>query len=198
MEEADKSVLESDLLHYLHSELVLVSTEVGGSENGSHFVLSGSYLIVLGLGVDTELPELLIEVSHISGNSRLEVGEVLVIEVLTLGGLCAEESSSGEDEVFTLVELFLIYEEVFLLGSDSRSNAGNVLVAEELEEADSGLAEGVHRAEQRSFLIERLTCIGNENSGDIEAALLDEAVGGRIPRSIASCGAGLSETARRE
>ena len=159
MEQAYKSVAESHLLHYLHCELVLVRAEVGRREYRRHLVLCRSYLVVLGLGVDAELPELLVELRHICGYSRLEVCEVLVVEVLSLRRLCSEKRTSCEDKVLAAVKFILINEEIFLLGAYCRGHACDVLVAEQLQEADCHLAESVHRAEQRCLLVESLARI---------------------------------------
>ena len=54
---------------------------------------------MLGLCEDAELPELLVELLHVSRYSGLDGAEVVVVELLTLGSLGAEEGPAGELEV---------------------------------------------------------------------------------------------------
>ena len=49
MQQADHTVAESRFLHYLHCELVLVGGGVRAGEYRSHFVLTGSNFVMLGL-----------------------------------------------------------------------------------------------------------------------------------------------------
>ena len=118
MEEANKSVAESHLLHHFHSELVVVSGDVCCIVDRSKLVLSGSNLVVLSLCEDTELPELAVEVSHVLGNSRLDGAEVVVIHFLTLGRHCTEERASCHNKILALLPHLTVNEKVLLLGSD--------------------------------------------------------------------------------
>ena len=60
MKQALEAVLSSCSLHDLHCELVVVGRDVGGGEHRRHLVLARCYLVVLGLGEDAELPQLLV------------------------------------------------------------------------------------------------------------------------------------------
>lgn len=91
-----------DLFHRLHDELVLVARGVGVDVDGSHLVLAGRDLVVLGLGEHTELPQLLIELLHVSTHAGTKRAEVVVIELLTLGGLGAEEGAAAQTQVHAL------------------------------------------------------------------------------------------------
>ena len=78
-------------------------------------MLSGSNLIVLSLGEDTELPEFLVKIVHELLNLGLDNAEVMVVHLLSLRSLGTEECSSCVLDVRTLVIHFLCDEEVFLL-----------------------------------------------------------------------------------
>ena len=62
VQQADKTVLAGDLLHYLHRQLVVVGGDIGGGEDRRQLVLAGRDLVVLGLGENAELPQLLVQV----------------------------------------------------------------------------------------------------------------------------------------
>ena len=84
------SVAFGDLLHYLHSELVVVGSHVGGGEYGCEFVLSGRNLVMLGFGEYSEFPEPFVEFFHKLLHARLYRAEVMVFHLLTFGGFRAE------------------------------------------------------------------------------------------------------------
>ena len=64
VEEADKAMFLSDLLHRLHDDVVVVGGNVAGKEDGGKLMLGWSDFVVLGLGKNAKLPELAVEVFH--------------------------------------------------------------------------------------------------------------------------------------
>ena len=62
VEQTNKSVLLSDLLHDLHSQLVVVGSDICSSIDRRKLVLCRCDLIVLCLGEDSQLPKFVIEV----------------------------------------------------------------------------------------------------------------------------------------
>ena len=53
-------------------------------------MLAGSYFVVLGLGGDAQLPQLFVQLLHESGDLGADDAEVVLLQLLTLGGRCAE------------------------------------------------------------------------------------------------------------
>ena len=119
MEQAHQAVAVGHLLHGLHGQLVVVAGGVGVGEDGRHLVLGGGNLVVLGLGVDAQLPQLFVEILHKGGDPGLDGAEVVVIQLLPLGGLGTEEGAAAELQVFALVVERFIHQEVLLLGADA-------------------------------------------------------------------------------
>ena len=78
-------------------------------------MLSGSNFVVLCLSEDSELPEFLVKIVHELLNLGLDNAEVMVIHLLSLRSLSAEECSSCVLDVRTLIVHFLCDEEVLLL-----------------------------------------------------------------------------------
>ena len=102
VQQAHKVVALGDLFHRLHDELVLVARGVGVGVDGGHLVLAGRDLVVLGLGEYAELPQLLVQLLHVSAHARAEGAEVVVVQLLTLGRLCAEERAAAQLQIHTL------------------------------------------------------------------------------------------------
>ena len=69
-------------------------------------MLGGGNLIVLGNGGDAQLPKLLIQVGHEVAHPLPDDAEVLVVQLLALGGGSTEEGAAGVDEV-PAVQIFL-------------------------------------------------------------------------------------------
>jgi len=102
VQQAHKVVALGDLFHRLHDELVLVARGVGVGVDGGHLVLAGGDLVVLGLGEHAELPQLFIELFHVGGHAGTERAEVVVVQLLTFRGLCAEQGAAAQAQVHAL------------------------------------------------------------------------------------------------
>ena len=161
-------------------------------------MLSGGYLVVLGFGQNAQLPQLLIQVSHVSGNSGLDNAKVMIVHLLTLGGLGAEQGTAGIDQILALVIHCLIDQEVFLLGADGSANTFHILVAEQLQDAHGLTVQGLHGAQQRGFLIQSLAAIGAERGGNAKGLTLNKCVRGGVPGGVASGFKGCAQAAGGE
>ena len=198
MQEADKSVTQCDLLHDLHRKLVVVGCNIGRVIDRGKLMLGRCDLIVLGLGIDPELPELPVKICHVFGDSRLDRTEVMVIHFLSLRRHGTKERAAAHHQILALLPELAVYEEIFLLRADGGAHTSHLLIAEELENAHGLLIERLHRTQQRYLLIKRLAGIGTEGSRNVQRTVLDECIGGRIPCRIASCFKCGTQTAGRE
>ena len=152
MKQADHVVFLCDLLHYLHCKLVVVRSDIRGGEDGCQLVLRRRYLVVLRFRQDAKLPKFFVEVSHKRLDSWLDDAEVMIVKLLSLWRLSAEERSSCVYEVLTLIKVLLVNQEVFLFRSNCRSDPRNFLVSEKLQCSQSLFVENFHRLEKRVFL----------------------------------------------
>ena len=143
-------------------------------------------LVVLCLRENAELPELFVQLLHERGDARLDRAEIVVLKLLTLRGACAEQRAAREDQVGALVVELLVHKEVLLLGADRRVDALGGGVAEEAEDAHGLRAEGLHRAQERRLLVEHFAAVGAERRRNVQRMVLDERIGGRVPRRVAS------------
>ena len=144
MQQADKTVPLRDLFHRFHDELVLVAGGVGVGINGSHLVLGGGDLVVLRLGQHAELPQLLVQILHIGGDPRAERAEVMVVQLLPLGGLGAEQRAPAKAQIHALEKQLAIDEEIFLLRADLRRDLLHGFIAEKVQHAHRFAVHGLH------------------------------------------------------
>ena len=99
VEQADEAVLRGHLLHYLHRQLVVVGSDVGRRIDRRELMLRGRDFVVFGLRHDAQFPELVVELLHEGGDLRFDRAEVVVVHLLALGRLRAEERPAAEAEV---------------------------------------------------------------------------------------------------
>ena len=197
MQQADQPVAIGDLLHDFHGQLVVIRRDVCRRKNRRHLMLAGRNLVVLGLGIDAQLPEFLVQIGHKRLDARTDRTEIVILHFLSLRAHRAEERASGQNQIGALLVILFIDQEIFLLRADGRRHAGNRL-AEELQHAAGFLADGLHRAQQRRFLIQNLARVGTERRRDAQRIILDKGVAGRVPRGIAARLKCCAQTAGRE
>ena len=161
-------------------------------------MLSGCRLVVLGLGVNAECPERLVEISHVCADARLERTEVVILKLLSLRCHRTKERTSRIDQVLAAVVHFLINDKILLLCADRRHKTLAGRVAKQTENAQALRADRVDRAQKGRFCIECLSRIRAEGGGNIECAVLDEGIRGRVPSRIASGLKGRAQAARGE
>ena len=186
MQQAHESVLLGGLLHDLHDQLVLVGGDIDSVVDAGELMLRRGNLVVLRLGGDAELPEPLVELLHERGLLGRYGSEVVVVELLRLGGRRPEQGPSGISEVFPLLIQILGDEEIFLLRADVRAHPLCRGVAEQSEHPHGFPVEGVHGAQQRGLLVQRLARVGAEGCGDEQCLSSHESVGSGIPRGVSS------------
>ena len=142
-------------------------------------------LVVLGLGGNTELPQLLVKLTHERRNAGLYRTKVVVAQLLCFGWLCAKKRTAGVHEIFTLFVDILVHKEVFLLGAYGRLDRGDIGVSEESENAKTLEIYRLHTSQKRRFLVESLAAVGAKCRGNAQYPILYKCVGGRVPCGVA-------------
>ncbi|MPM80608.1 hypothetical protein SDC9_127658 [bioreactor metagenome] len=186
VQQADEAVLFRHALHDLHGQLVVVRGDIRCGKNRGELVLRRRNLVMLGLGQHAEVPEFLVELVHKGLHTGFDGAEIVIFEFLPLGSAGAEEGAAGEHKVGALVKIFLIDEEVFLLVANRGGNSLDVFVAKEPEDAHRLTIDGLHRAEQRGFFIQRFSAVGAKGGRNTENLFLYKRIACRIPRGIAA------------
>ena len=98
-------------------------------------MLAGGDLVVLGLGVDAELPELLVQFFHEGLDPGLDGAEVVILQLLPLGRLRPEERAPGVDQILAFEIHVPVYEEVFLLRADVRHDTLHLVIPKQVQHA---------------------------------------------------------------
>ena len=198
MKQAGEAVLFRRLGKNFHGQLVVIHGHVGVGIDRRQFKLTRGDLVVLGLCVDAELPEFIIDIAHEFGDPLRKGTEVMVREFLPLGSRCAEERASGKAQVRPLFKVLPVNQEVLLFKTDDRRAGTDFLFAEQIDHAGCGGGDCLDGFEQRILLVERFAVIGYEYGRDAEDVVLDEYRAGHIPVCIAACLEGCAQAAARE
>ena len=148
----------------------VLRTESGA---GRRLVLRGRGLVVLRLGGNAELPKLFIHLAHIALDALFDIAVVMVVHLLALGRLRAKKRAPAEAQILPAVEKCAVDEKILLLRADIGDNALRPLVSQKAQNTDRLLRQGLHRAQKRRFLIERLAGERAECRGDVEGIVLD-------------------------
>ena len=186
IQKAHQIVLFCDLFHDLHGELVVVAGGVGVGIDGSHLVLGGGRFVVLGLAVNTQSPEVFVQVLHEGCYPGTDGAVIVVIQLLTAGRLGTEEGAAGHPQVLPLVVHLLIHQEVLLLRAYAGDDPAALSVSEQPEDPDGLTAHVLHGPQQRRLFVQRVTAVGAQDGGDAEGALLDKGKGGGVPSGVAA------------
>ena len=172
------------------------------SKIGASSYWPGRDLVVTCLDRHAELRELVLEVHDAGEHTLRDRPEVVVVQLMALGRVRAEQRAPGQNQVGAGVEVLLVDQEVLLLWADGGEDPLGLLVAEQLQRADRRLREGVHRAQQRDLGVERLTGPRDERRRDAEQravrVLDEERRASRVPRGVAAGLERVADAARRE
>ena len=202
VQQADESVAAGDAFQRLHQQLLVVGADVRVLEDRRDLVLGRRHLVVAGLDRDPELAHFEFGLEHAGQHPLRDRAEVVVVELMALGRLGAEQGAPGRDQVGALEVVLLVDQEVLLLGADRGEDALALLVAEQAQRLDRRARERVHRAQQRDLAVERLAGPGGEGGRDAEQrpvrVLEDEGGGGRVPGGVAAGLEGGADAAGRE
>ena len=144
VQQARQTVPRRHHLHDLHRQLVVVRGDVPLGEDRGKLVLCGGGFVVLRFGEDPELPELLVQILHKGRNTRLNHAEVVILQLLTLGRLRAEQRPSRVFQILALIKELLVDQEIFLLRADRRIDVRDVLIAEQVQDPQCLLVDDVH------------------------------------------------------
>ena len=144
VQQAHHVVLTRKLLHKLHGYLVVVGRNIGCRIDRRKLVLGRRDLVMLGFCKNAELPQLLVKLLHERGNARLYRSVIVVVQLLALGRLRAEERSAGVHYILAFFINAFVDEEIFLLRADGRLYGCDVVISEQPEHAQSLTVERLH------------------------------------------------------
>ena len=156
------------------------------SKIGAISYCAGRHLVVARLDRHAELGQLELDLDHAREHALGDRAEVVVVELVALRRLGAEQRAPGVDQVGPLEVVLLVDQEVLLLGADGGEHPRGLVVAEQPQRPDRRARQRVHRAQQRDLVVERLAGPGRERRRDAQQrpvrVLEDEGRAGRDPR----------------
>ena len=131
---ATRSYFGATVLEHGHQQLLVVAADVGVLEDRRDLVLRRRDLVVARLDRHAELQQLALGVEHARQDPLRDAAEVVVVELVALRRLGAEQGAAGVDQVGALVVVALVDQEVLLLGPHRRGHARrDVGVAEQVQ-----------------------------------------------------------------
>ena len=99
VKQAGQPVASRYLLHGLHHKLIVIHRGIGHLIDGGKLVLGRRHLIVLGLGGNAQLPELDVQIPHISPHPLTDGSEIVILQLLPFRRGRAKERPSGKDQI---------------------------------------------------------------------------------------------------
>ena len=151
----------------------MVDSQIALLVDGGQLKLVGSHLVVTCLHRDSQLQRLNLQILH-KGLYTVRYGaEVVVIHLLVLGTLVAHQRATRHQQVRACRVQTLVHQEILLFPSQVHLNLGDVVV-EILANILGGLSYGMQGTQQRSLIVERLTCVGDEYGRDTQRVVDDE------------------------
>jgi hypothetical protein len=198
-----QAVLRRDAAHGLHDQHLVVAGDVRRLEHGGELELAGRDLVVARLDRHAQAIQLLLDLGHEAEDARRDRAEVVILHLLALGRLRAEERPIARHEVGPHEVQVAIDEEVLLLAAERRVDARDALVgAEQAQDAHGLRRERVDRAQERRLLVERHTGPrderGRDDHGHVVLAAHEERRARRVPGRVAAGLERRAQAARRE
>ena len=184
VEKDDKTVLAGDLVHQVHHQLVLVIGQIGLPEDRGKLELIGRHLVVPCLQRNTKTVAGDLKVAHELGHTSRNGAEIVVVQLLVLGGVMSHQGAAGDHQVRPRGIEGLIDKEIFLLPSKIGIHLRDRLV-EESADQKSRVGDGLESLFQRGLVVQRLAGVGDEHRRDAERVINDEHRGSRIPGRVA-------------
>ena len=185
MEQADQIVPGGHLLHPLHGQLVVVGGDVDGGVDGGQLMLGGGHLVVLGLGQNTQLPQLAVQIGHIGGHPGLDGAKIVVVHLLPLGGPGAEQGPAGKPQVPALGPHVRVHQEVLLFRAHGGAYPLHLCIAKQPQHPQGLPVQGLHGAQERGLFVQGLPVVAAEGGGDAQGSVLEKGVGGGVPGGVA-------------
>ena len=135
VQQAGEAVLFGRALEHGHGELLVVGSDVGGFEVGRNFELTRCHLVVASLGGNAQAVELLLHVLHEHLHALGDGAEVVVVELLALGGRGAKQGAAREEQVWAQGDEGVVDQEILLLGAAAGVHRSNVGFTEQTQQA---------------------------------------------------------------
>ena len=173
VEQYHETVLAGDAVHQVHDELVLVIGEVGLAEDGRQLELVGRHLVMTGLDRDAQPVAGDLQIPHEGSDARRDRGEVMVVQLLVLGRIVAEQCASCNHQVRAGSIEPLVHEEILLLPTQVGIDLLDGRI-KELADRHGCVADGLKGLLERRLVVQGLSSIGDEDGRYAKGVIQDE------------------------
>ena len=165
-------------------------------------MLRRRHLIVLCLGRDPQLPQLLVQILHVRADALPDHTEVVILHLLSLRRRRPEQRASRKLQIRSLHIQIFIHQEILLFRSYGRGHLRRPRIAKQPDDAQRLFAQCLHGAQKRRLLVKSLPRIRAEcrrNTEDRPASGFFQKRRRRdVPCRIPSCLKRGEQAARRE
>ena len=79
MQQADQTVAFRHFFHHFHRQLVLIRRDVAGGVDRRQLMLPGCDFFMLGLGSNTQFPQLIVQIFHKRFDASLDRSKIVII-----------------------------------------------------------------------------------------------------------------------
>ena len=139
VQERLQTVARGHPLERLHDQHLVIARDVARLEQRRDLVLARGHLVVPGLDRHTQAVQLRFRFRHERQDARRNGAEVVVLELLPLGRLGAEQGSLAGQQIRPPVEELPVHQEVLLLRAHRRNDSGDACVGAEDPQDAKGL-----------------------------------------------------------
>ena len=141
VKQACHTVLICLFLQHIHDDQILIHRNIGIDKQRCDFKLTGSYLVVLGLCIDSKLPQLLIHLCHEGLYTGRDASKVMTANIHALWRHGTKQRASGMHQILTLQIHPFINQKVFLLQTDHGIDMLDILIFKQIDNAGGLLAD---------------------------------------------------------
>ena len=166
-------MIASHALHQRHEQHVMVDSQVTLLEDRSQLKLVRCHLVMTSLARDSKLKSLNLKILHKGLNTIGDSTKIMVIHLLVLSTLMTHQCATSHHQVRTSRVQTLVYKEILLLPTKIHLHLLHIVI-EELAHISCCLINSMKRTQQRSLIVERLTCICDEDCRDTKCIIDDE------------------------
>ena len=197
MEEHLEVVLFGHFLHDDHQQHVLIDGRRDFPEDRGAFELVGSHFVMTGLERNAEFVGLRFEILHESDYPGGNGSEIMVGQLLVLGGGVSDHGPVAQLQVGPGVIQVFVHKEILLLQADIGADAVDIGV-EDTGHGGGRLVQGVQRTQVGDLHVEGLSGVGDEDGRDTQRTVQHEGRGIRVPGGIAPGLEGVAQASVRE
>ena len=161
-------MLACDTFHQIHHQLIVVIRQIRLFVDRGKFKLIRCHLIMTGFQRDTQFVCFKLHITHIGSHTFWYGTKVVIIQLLIFCRSMSHQRATRHTEIGTCIVKSRINQKIFLFPTQVGIYLRNILI-EILTNCNSRLVNCRNGLQQWGFIIQRLSCIGDENSWNTQS-----------------------------